>query len=118
MSPPDGMVDSVIEPEEWFFAFLQAAWDDGGAKQNPAILTVIYTIPIGKTDIRGFQEERHLATEMLAIHYIYMISPWRDLMQGVLTGVAYIFTTDGESACGGKLPYVASLQKYFHGFRM
>ena len=39
-------------------------------------------------------------------------------MQGVLTGVADVFTTDGESACGGKLPNVVAVQKYFHGIRV
>lgn len=115
VAPPDALVDAVIEAEEGFSAILQAAGDDGGAKQDAAIWAVEDAVAKSYKGMRGFHEEGHLSVKLLAIHYIYMVGSRGNSMVRMLCRVADIFTTNGESAVGGKLSNVVSLQKYFHG---
>ena len=65
----EAMIDAVIEAEEGFSAMLQAAWDDGGAKEDAAIWVAVDATAKGKTGMRGFHEEGHLSVEEFAIHY-------------------------------------------------
>ena len=69
MPSTKALVDAVIQAEEGFSAVLQAAWDDGGVKEDAAIWVAVDAISIGETGMRGFHEEGHLSVEEFAIHY-------------------------------------------------
>ena len=108
------MVDAVIEVEEGFSAVLEAAWDDGGAEEDAAVWAAVDAIAKGEAGMRGFLEEGHLAVELFAIHYIYMVSARGNSVQCMLCCVADVFTIDGEPAVSGRLPNLGSVQKDYH----
>lgn len=114
MPSAEAVVDAVIEVEEGFSAVLEAAWDDGGAKEDAAVWAAVDAIAKGEAGMRGFLEEGHLAMEVLAIHYIYMVSARGNSVVGMLCCVADEFTIDGEPAVGGRLPNMVAVQKNVH----
>ena len=114
MSSSEAVVDAVIEVEEGFSAVLEAAWDDGGAKEDAAVWAAVDAIAKGEDGCWGFLEEGHLAMEVLAIHYIYMVCARGNSVVGMFCCVANVFTIDGEPAVGGRLPYVVAVQKDVH----
>ena len=69
MASSEAVDDAVIEVEEGFSAVLEAAWDDGGAKEDTAVWAAVDAISKGEAGMRGFQQVGHLAMEVLAIHY-------------------------------------------------
>ena len=114
MPSAEAVVDAVIEVEEGFSAVLEAAWDDGGAKEDAAVWAAVDASAKGEAGMRGFLEEGHLAMEVLAIHYIYMVSARGNSVVGMFCCVANVFTIDGEPAVGGRLPYVVAVHKDVH----